>query len=366
MQFICSLNPHQYTILILLIFYQWRESLSLALKFSVLIYCSRIESDQCPLSCECYESKKGSINIACGNIEGSSLSDLSETIHVLTFSNITFDDRVIFGPSLNFIPFNHLVIESCGGSTQATSNRRDRLIADNDTYSDIPDHKSLSITNSRHIFEWKWTSFNFKQILIENSTLFAFHLPILTRKFVSKVIGPNVTSLSLNGCKITSIQSGALSDLGYLRYLEITRNEELSRIPRDALPEQMKQLWYLDLSDNSLEYIELKMFQGMPSLTEVNLSGNKLISLDYEIYRNIWPQLLYFNVKGNQLSCQNLCWSLELGKLHYPFAYEDTVCDLNNGNLTKLFNYGEQQYFCNDDKLIDLIATTTANLRIIA
>uniref|UniRef100_T1KY73 Uncharacterized protein n=1 Tax=Tetranychus urticae TaxID=32264 RepID=T1KY73_TETUR len=139
----------------------------------------------------------GSINIACGNIVGS-LSDLSETPHVLTFTNITFDERVIFGSSLNFIAFNHLIIESCGGSTQATINRRDRLIVDDDAYTDIPYEKSL-------------------------------------------MIGPNVTSSSLNGCKITSIQSGALNNLVCLRYLEITRNEEL---------------------DNSFEYIELNMFKG--------------------------------------------------------------------------------------------------------
>lgn len=240
------------------------------------------------------------MNIICGNIERSSLTDLTKSLHVLTFVNITFDDRVIFGPSLNYISFNHLIIEGCGGSSQATNNRRERQFVDNETLIDIPDHKSLTITNSRHIFEWKWTSFNFNQILIENSTLSAYST-ILTKKFTSKVIGSNVTWLSLIDNKITSIQSGALSDLINLRYLQITRNQGLTRITRDSLPETANQLWSIDFSDNNLEIIENNLFNGMTTLIEINLSGNKLINLDYETMKFIWSQLKYLNVKGKSL-----------------------------------------------------------------
>ena len=238
------------------------------------------------------------MNIICGNIEGTSLTDLTKSLHVLTFVNITFDDRVIFGSTLNYIPFNHLIIESCGGSSQATNNRRERQFIDNETLIEIPDHKSLTITNSRHIFEWKWTTFNFNQILIENSTLSAYHLQILTKKFVTKVIGPKVTWLSLIDNKINSIQSGALSDLINLRFLQITRNHRLTRITRDSLPEPANQLWSIDFSDNNLEIIESNLFNGMSTLIEINLSGNKLINLDYETMKFIWSKLKYLNVKG--------------------------------------------------------------------
>ena len=77
--------------------------------------------------------------------------------------------------------------------------------------------------------------------------------------------------------------------------------------------------------------------------------------------------LFLFIFTDNQLSCQNLCWSLDLplDKLSYPFTYEETDCYLHNGNMTKLINSDEEICNFNHDKLIDIITQTTANLQII-
>lgn len=199
---------------------------------------------------------------------------------------------------MKLIHFQHLVIESCGGTPQVATDRTKRIKSRTRNLPIDVDHTSLVISNSKHVFDWRWTNFNFRYIQISNTKLFSFFEPFLTRDFVDKVVGTNVRSLTISECKLTSIEDGAFAKLDKIRYLQLKKNK-LKEIRSIIFANIHPKLWHIDLSGNNIDKISSDLFQRFPNLKEINLADNKLINLEWAMVKPIWFHLNQIDLRGN-------------------------------------------------------------------
>lgn len=221
----------------------------------------------------------------------------NHSFHTLAFANITFDDQVLLGDDLKFVRFQHLVIESSGGTPQVATDRTKRIRPKTRNLPFDVDHTSLVISNSKHVFDWRWTNFDFRNVHIQNSRLFSFFEPFLTREFVDKVIGHNVRSLSINDCKLTSVESGAFERLNKLRYLQLKGNK-LREIRSSFFSDIHPKVWHIDFSYNNIERLSVDLFKRFPNLREINLANNKLTTMDWSMVKPVWSKVTQVDLRG--------------------------------------------------------------------
>ncbi|XP_074597795.1 uncharacterized protein LOC141852625 [Brevipalpus obovatus] len=295
--------------------------------------------NRCPKPCQCYQSmEKDSMSAICGPISIKDVQNLS--LHTLALANITFDDRVLIGDELNSIQFEHLSIESCGGTPQVTSDRPNRLrIASDQT---VIKHRSLTITNSRNIFDWKWSPYGFQHVLIESGRLYAFQRPVLSRKFVVKVIGSQVKSVAIIDCKLTAIENGAFNQLSVMKSLRLSRNK-LKEIKSTHFADQHPHLKQIDLSHNLIETLATSLFNQFPSLQELNLSNNRLVKLDW--LRPVLKKLDFIDLTDNPIDCKTMCWYSSPASAPHPPILDITECVYRQNRLP-LYDFDAKQFEC--------------------
>ncbi|KAI6232985.1 hypothetical protein M3Y99_00959100 [Aphelenchoides fujianensis] len=85
---------------------------------------------------------------------------------------------------------------------------------------------------------------------------------------------PQLQSLDLSDCNISSIPPRFFDDLAELRVLRLKSNR-IARLDVDLLA-ALPKLELLDLSDNTINQIDSEAFAGLESLQRLNLSANRL------------------------------------------------------------------------------------------
>lgn len=114
--------------------------------------------------------------------------------------------------------------------------------------------------------------------------------------------------LDIRKTKTIVLESQALSDLKNLQYF-IMVDLPLGEFPRDALPLYMPVLHTFILGNTKVEKLEPDFFDGMPKLEVIMLNGNKLTTLDFNLFAPIENQLTHLLAQRNPLVCDcNLLW----------------------------------------------------------
>ena len=113
----------------------------------------------------------------------------------------------------------------------------------------------------------------------------------------------SITSLSLAGDGITSLQEDDFEDLDKLENLNLSDNS-LTSLPEDIFKD-LDKLEILELSDNSLTSLHRNIFNGssrLPALTRLYLSGNSLSSLPEAVFSNGLGALKILDLSDNSLT----------------------------------------------------------------
>jgi hypothetical protein len=69
---------------------------------------------------------------------------------------------------------------------------------------------------------------------------------------------------------------------------------------------KFSELFFLDLTYNSVEELDLNLLKAIPDLKYVLLAYNKLYYINMQEVLNTWKQLKYLDIKYNQLRCSNI------------------------------------------------------------
>ena len=122
-----------------------------------------------------------------------------------------------------------------------------------------------------------WQPERAASLVIECSDVLFFE-SALEREIVRRL--PRLRHLSVSSCKVRDIQPGSLAALTELRRLSIrTHNTDwpaMALTLSDQSLAGLRELRYLDLSDNSLISTPAGLFCSLASLSGLNLSSNRL------------------------------------------------------------------------------------------
>ncbi|XP_076320225.1 uncharacterized protein LOC143230477 [Tachypleus tridentatus] len=130
---------------------------------------------------------------------------------------------------------------------------------------------------------------------------------------------PNIKSFTCTGksgaIKVDEISiTHLLSDLSKLEIINLG-GVGFKRIERNTFPSDASKLRIINLRDNELVELELHMFERMPALREVYLQGNKLTTIDKNVFQPVWNQLTHLYVNCNDVACEcNVSWILYVPK----------------------------------------------------
>lgn len=172
--------------------------------------------------------------------------------------------------------FNHLIIQNAQFNVSSRQEgSHDKSIV----------HQSLTIVRSSNVAVWSWANFNFKHIYFEDCLLNPIYEKSSHKVVTSDFLPSNLLSLSFINCRIVNIGYGALSFLNSIRSLTITHNH-LTTFSRLALPDEAPDLWSIDLSYNKIETLSDSFTNNLPSLKELNLRNNQLLTLPVDFFHS--------------------------------------------------------------------------------
>jgi len=112
----------------------------------------------------------------------------------------------------------------------------------------------------------------------------------------------NLTTLYLTSNPIRTIESSTFQQTPHLEFLFLTSNAHLI-IPEDDSFIFSGSLYFLDLSECNFTHIPPAAFSGLPGLLTLELSNNRLQTLDREVLKPLMDRLNQINLEGNPLNC---------------------------------------------------------------
>ncbi|CAL1289106.1 unnamed protein product [Larinioides sclopetarius] len=173
--------------------------------------------------------------------------------------------------------------------------------------------EELRATDAHYISQWDWSQLrNHRRLDLIDINLISMYS--LEQEFPAL---KSLTVLGIIKAEISFIHPTAFSKLENLKILDM-RDNLITDLNRDMLPNPAQQLRILDFSGNLLNSLPDDMFEGMPNLKELQLDFNKFKTLNEETF--LWPfenlQLLQF--KGNEFLCDcRLRWLVDANKPMY-------------------------------------------------
>ncbi|OTF71921.1 leucine-rich transmembrane protein [Euroglyphus maynei] len=149
-------------------------------------------------------------------------------------------------------------------------------------------HNHISIIKDRSFPYSPWIPNKLRHLDLSYNTI-----PILTSNFDNGLTKLN--RLSLKGNIINEIHQKMLGNLTELEYLDLSRND-LRKIAKGVLQPWPKNLKALDLSVNKIKSLFFDDLNSYSTLIKLNLSSNRLSSINEELIERIKQNLtLYFN-----------------------------------------------------------------------
>lgn len=124
---------------------------------------------------------------------------------------------------------------------------------------------------------------------------------VLTQNLVSD--NNKTITVSLKGCKISSIENGSFRNLFSLKYLDLSQNK-ITALQHGAL-DGANQLIYLNLSNNFLSEVQSDLFDQTPNLDVLDLTGNEILHLNRGAFASI-KKLRHLGLSNNHLQGKNL------------------------------------------------------------
>jgi len=94
---------------------------------------------------------------------------------------------------------------------------------------------------------------------------------------------PDIEWVTFTYTNLKIVEVGVFDELSYLRELDLKRNS-IHTLEYGAFPNTIK---YLDLSDNVIERIPDRMFQGFANLTSLKLSSNMISSIGDDTFKGM-------------------------------------------------------------------------------
>ncbi|EAT35593.1 AAEL012255-PA [Aedes aegypti] len=117
-------------------------------------------------------------------------------------------------------------------------------------------------------------------------------------------VSPQFVHLNATGNRLKTVTINSKVSYNKLKVLIVARNQ-LRRLPNIK---DLTQLEHLDVSRNSIDYIDLKFFQRLANLKVLNLEGNKINSLDGSFQLGKLTELRLNNNELQEISFDS--WSL--------------------------------------------------------
>ena len=111
----------------------------------------------------------------------------------------------------------------------------------------------------------------------------------------------SLTSLSLGKHSLASLPAGVFDGLTSLTSLDLIGNGVLASLPAGVFDDLMTSLTYLNLSGNSLASLPAGVFDGLTSLQSLYLSDNLLASLNAGVFDDL-TSLTLLTLNGNALN----------------------------------------------------------------
>ncbi len=154
----------------------------------------------------------------------------------------------------------------------------------------------LNLINTQINRDWDWGAIfdqlsQLKDFRLENSSLNSSS--VLNIKIGHSFKSDNILTVSFINCQIESIDSNVINKWSKLRMISLANNK-ISRLDRNWFSSELKFLWSLDLSYNSISDIPENFFTGMTALKKLRLDNNSFRTLKYNWLRPIWPNLHEF------------------------------------------------------------------------
>ncbi|KAH9382164.1 hypothetical protein HPB48_013177 [Haemaphysalis longicornis] len=158
--------------------------------------------------------------------------------------------------------------------------------------------RSLSLRRMGHLRRLETLDLSFNQLTTVRAAWFDVDL------------SGSLRSLLLRGNRISQLEDGAFSRLYQLFQLDLSQNN-IASLERSMLPDT---LFFLDLSDNRLSALSPLVFDKMGSLRRVHLNGNRLTTIDRQVWSAVWSNpRLGVELHGNPVVCDaRLCWLARL------------------------------------------------------
>ncbi|KAL4711237.1 hypothetical protein ACJJTC_019078 [Scirpophaga incertulas] len=121
-----------------------------------------------------------------------------------------------------------------------------------------------------------------------------------------------IQTLNLSRCGIEYIENSSFKDLQQMQVLDLSHNKLTSRLSPHAFegrysPEEyepLESMRVLNLAYNEFHSLNQDLFEHMPELTELDLSGNPIITIDYPtlISMSSLPMLKVLRLRSCQLT----------------------------------------------------------------
>ncbi|CAH2096926.1 unnamed protein product [Euphydryas editha] len=167
----------------------------------------------------------------------------------------------------------------------------------------------------------------------------------LTQRLVSD--NNKTISISLKGCKISSIDDGSFHNFLSLKYLDLSQNQ-ITELKIGAL-DGANQLIYLNLSNNFLSEIRSGLFNQTINLNTLDLTGNKLKQLKQGAFDNL-QKLGHLGLSNNNLQGKDLDPFLFNHNTH--ISYIDFSANEMNGSPDTLLSTMQALEFLNLERCL--------------
>uniref|UniRef100_A0A336M7N8 CSON013327 protein n=1 Tax=Culicoides sonorensis TaxID=179676 RepID=A0A336M7N8_CULSO len=139
-----------------------------------------------------------------------------------------------------------------------------------------------------------------KAIKLQNLDLSNNHLRSLN---IPPEFIQDLNVLKLNDNHLWEISTGFLNKFGKLRALYLNKND--MRL-YDSMFKYLSNLKILSLADNRMKKLDLRYFEGLSNLTQLNLENNLLVNFNYTTLSNILPSIELLLIDNNLFRCQFL------------------------------------------------------------
>lgn len=153
---------------------------------------------------------------------------------------------------------------------------------------------------------------------------------------VKEISSLNMKDIDFSHNRISHVYEYAFANFTELTFLSLSNNL-VGEVKRTMLPNPAPNLVQIDLGYNELLELPKDFFKEMPSLEIVSIPGNKILSLNEQVFAPVWEQLEGFQAMGNKIRCDcRMAWILEKRMPPNMRAVCDQPRDLHGKNLATL------------------------------